>query len=66
MDMDNELLVCTDTSKEELRGVLMEEGLVIRHILSKLRRNEDNNAKNDLELLYIVYALQVWRHYLIG
>jgi hypothetical protein len=65
-DMDKEFLVCTDTSKEGLGGVLMQDGLVITYISRKLRNHEENYATHDLELLSIVYSLRVWRHYLIG
>jgi hypothetical protein len=65
-DMDKEFLVCTDASKEGLGGVLMQEGRVITYISRKLRIHEENYATHDLELLAIVYALRVWRHYLIG
>jgi hypothetical protein len=34
--------------------------------LLTLRRHEENYATHDLELLAIVYALKVWRHYLVG
>jgi hypothetical protein len=64
--MDKELLVCRDTSKEGLGGVLMQDGRVIAYISRKLRRNEENYTTHDLELLEIVYALLFWRHYLIG
>jgi hypothetical protein len=65
-DMDEDFLVCTDTSKEGLGGVLMQDGRVIAYISRKLRKHEENYATHDLELLAIVYALRVWRHYLIG
>jgi hypothetical protein len=65
-DMDVDFLVCTDASKEGLGGVLMQDGRVIAYILRKLRRPEENYAMHDLELLAIVYALKVWRHYLVG
>ena len=65
-NMDTNFLVCTDTSKEGLGRVLMQDGRVITYISRKLRRNEENYATHDLELLAIVYALRVWRHYLIG
>jgi hypothetical protein len=65
-DMDKEFLVCTDASKEGLGGVLMQDGRVITYISRKLRKHEENYATHDLELLAIVYALRVWRHYLIG
>jgi hypothetical protein len=65
-NMDMDFLVCTNTSKEGLGGVLMQDDRVIAYISRKLRRHEENYAMHDLELLSIVYALKVWRHYLIG
>jgi hypothetical protein len=65
-DMDADFLVCTDASKEGLGEVLMQDGRVITYISRKLRRHEENYATHDLELLAIVYALKVWRHYLVG
>jgi hypothetical protein len=44
----------------------MQDGRVIDYNSRKLRRHEENYAMHDLELLSIVYALKVWRHYLIG
>jgi hypothetical protein len=64
--MDTKFLVCTDASKEGLGGVLMQDGRVISYILKKLRRHEENYEMHDLVLLAIVYALKVWRHYLVG
>ena len=63
---DADFLVCTDASREGLGGVLMQDICVITYISRKLRRNEENYATHDLELLEIVYALKVWRHYLAG
>jgi hypothetical protein len=65
-DMDVDFLVSTDTSKEDLGKVLMQDGRVIAYISRKLRRHEENYVTHDLELLAIVYALKVWRHYLVG
>jgi hypothetical protein len=65
-DMDTDFLVCTDASKEGLGGLLMQDDRVIAYISRKLRRHEENYVMHDLELLAIVYALKVWRHYLIG
>jgi hypothetical protein len=65
-DMDANFLVCTGASKECLGGVLMQDGQVIAYISRKLRRHEENYATHDLELLAIVYALKVWRHYFVG
>jgi hypothetical protein len=65
-DMDADFLVCTDSSKEGLDGVLMQDGRVIAYISRKLRRHAENYTMHDLELLAIVYSLKVWRHYLVG
>jgi hypothetical protein len=64
-DMDAGFLVCTNASKEGLGGVLMQYGRVIAYILRKLRRHDENYVMHDLELLAIIYALKVWRHYLV-
>jgi hypothetical protein len=65
-DMDKDFLVCTETSKKGLGKVLMQDGRVITYISRKIRKHEENYTTHDLELLAIVYALRVWRHYLIG
>ena len=65
-EMDVEFLVCTHASKEGLGRVLMQDRRLIAYSLRKLRRHEENYAMNDLELLAIIYALEVWRHYLVG
>ena len=66
LDMDVDFLVCTDASKEGLGGFLMQDGCMIAYISRKLRRHEENYATHNLELLAIIYALKVWRHYLVG
>jgi hypothetical protein len=66
LNIEKEFLVCIDASNEGLGGVLMQDGRVIVYISRKLRRHEENYATHDFELLAIVYALRVWRHYLIG
>jgi hypothetical protein len=65
-NMDLDFLVFTDTSKEGLDGVLMQDGQVIAYISRKLRWHEENYEMHDFELLATVYALRAWRHYLIG
>jgi hypothetical protein len=44
----------------------MQDRQVIAYISRKLRRHEENYVTHYLELLTIVYALKVWRHYLVG
>jgi hypothetical protein len=59
LDMDKELLVRMDTSKQGLGGVLMQEGRVIAYISRKFRKNEENYIAHDLDLEAIVYALRI-------
>jgi hypothetical protein len=47
-DMDKELLVCIDASKEGLGGVLIQEGRLITYISRKLRMHEENYATHDI------------------
>lgn len=65
LDMEQEFLVCTDASKEGLGCVLMQEGRVIAYASRKLRTHEENYATHYLEMAAIVYALKIWRHYLL-
>jgi hypothetical protein len=65
-DPDNEFLVCTNSCKKGLRGVLMQEGRVIFYESRKLNEHEVNYVTHDLELAAIVHALKMWRHYLLG
>jgi hypothetical protein len=56
----------TDACKEGLSGVLTQNGHVIVYESRKLKEHERNYATHDLELAYIVHALNMWRHYLTG
>jgi hypothetical protein len=44
----------------------MQDGCVIAYASRHLRRHEEHYPTHDLELLVIVHALKVWRHYLLG
>jgi hypothetical protein len=59
-------VVCTDTCKEVLGGVLMQNGHVIVYESRNLKDHERNYATHDLEISSIVHALRMWRHYLMG
>jgi hypothetical protein len=47
-------------------GVLMQYGHAIAYASRQLRRHEEHYPTHDLELLVVVHALKVWRHYLLG
>jgi hypothetical protein len=66
VDPEDDFLVCTDACKEGLGGVLMQKGSVICYESRKLNEHEANYVTHDLELVAIVHALKMWRHYLLG
>jgi hypothetical protein len=47
-------------------GVLMQDSCVIAYASRQLRRHEEHYLTQDLELLIVVHALKIWRHYLLG
>ena len=44
----------------------MQDNDVVCYELRNLKDHENNYATHDLELATIVYALKMWRHYLMG
>ena len=44
----------------------MQERKVIAYGSRQLRSHEDNYPTHDLELVAVIYALKIWRHYLVG
>jgi hypothetical protein len=65
-DPNKDFLVCTNVYKEGLRGVRMKKGHIICYGSKKLNEHEINYVTHDLELVAIVHALKMWRHYLLG
>eukprot|EP00253_Pinus_taeda_P013775 PITA_13775 len=65
-DMRKDFTVYTDASAQGLVAVLMQEGWVIAYASRKLKKNEVLYATHDLELVAVMLALKLWRHYLIG
>lgn len=58
--------VYIDVSRIGLGRVLMQEGRVIAYASRQLRKHEVNYPTHDLELVAVVFALKIWRHYLYG
>jgi hypothetical protein len=58
--------VYCDASGTDIGGVLMKDGHVIAYASRQLRRHEEHYPTHDLELLVVVHALKVRRHYLLG
>jgi hypothetical protein len=65
-DPNEDFIVCTNSCKEGLGGVLSQNGYVVCYESRKLKEHERNYATHDLYLGAIVHALKKWRHYLMG
>jgi hypothetical protein len=63
---NEDFIVCTNSCKEGLGGVLSQNGFVISYELGKLKEHEKQYDTHDLEFVAIVHALRKWRHYLMG
>ena len=46
--------------------VLMQDGKVVTYSSRQLKPHEQNYPTHDLELVTVVFALKIWRHYLYG
>jgi hypothetical protein len=65
-DPNESFVVCTDTCKEGLGGVLTKNEHVIGYNSINHKEHERNYATHELELFSIVHTLRMWRHYLMG
>jgi hypothetical protein len=65
-DPNEIFVVCTDACKEGIGGVLTQNGHVIGYESINIKEHKRNYDMRDLELASIVYALRMWRHYLMG
>ena len=61
-----EYVIFSDASLNGLGCVLMQEGKVVSYASRQLKPHERNYPTHDLELAAIVFALNIWRHYLYG
>ncbi|KAA3466021.1 DNA/RNA polymerases superfamily protein [Gossypium australe] len=61
-----EFTVYNDASHVSLRCVLMQEGKVVVYASHQLKTHKANYPMHDLELAAVVFALNIWRHYLYG
>ncbi|WVZ63616.1 hypothetical protein U9M48_013232 [Paspalum notatum var. saurae] len=65
-DVTKSFDVYCDASGNGLGCVLMQEGRVIAYGSRQLRKHEANYPTHDLELVAVIHALKIWRHYLPG
>ena len=59
-------VVYSDASWQGLGCVLMQNDRVIPYASRQLKKHEKNYLTHDLELVAVVFALKIWRHYLYG
>ena len=65
-DIEKPFDVFCDASGTGLGCVFMQEGRVIAYASRQLRKHEVNYPTHDPELVAVVHALKIWRHYLLG
>ena len=58
--------VFCDASGMGLGCVLHQRGKVVAYASRQLRVHEKNYPTHDLELAAVIFALKIWRHYLLG
>ena len=59
------LIIYSDASKNGLDCVLVQNGRVIVYASPQFKDYECNYPTHDLELTVMVFALKIWRHYLM-
>jgi ribonuclease HI len=65
-DVSKDFIVYCDASRQGLGCVLTQGGKVVAYASRQLRKHEENYPTHDLELVAVIYALKIWRHYLMG
>ncbi|GKD46221.1 putative reverse transcriptase domain-containing protein [Tanacetum coccineum] len=63
---NNDFVVYCDASLQGLGAVLMQREKVTTYASQQLKPHEENYTTHDLELGAVVFALEIWRHYLYG
>ncbi|GKV35907.1 hypothetical protein SLEP1_g44109 [Rubroshorea leprosula] len=58
--------IYSDASKKGLGCVLKQKDKIIAYASQQLKPYEENYPTHDLELVAVIFALKIWRHYLYG
>ena len=61
-----DMVIYSDASGQGLGCVLMQHGHVIAYASRQLKHYKRNYPTHDLELAAVIFALKLWRHYLLG
>src|ERR1041385_8177223 len=65
-DTQKDFVIYCDPSHQGLGCVLRQERKVIAYGSHQLRAHEDKYPTHELELAVVMYALKLWRQYLVG
>jgi hypothetical protein len=65
LDMEKSFSIYCDASSQGLECVLMQDGRVVAYASRQLRKHEVNYLTHNVELVDVVHALKIWRHYLM-
>jgi hypothetical protein len=65
-DLQKGFDIYCDACGQGLGCVIMHEGHVIAYMSLQLCKHELNYPTHDLELVAVVHALKIWRHYIMG
>jgi hypothetical protein len=65
LDMEKHFSIYCDASSQGLGCVLMKDGHMVAYASRQLRKHEAYYPTHDLELTTVVYAFNIWRHYLM-
>jgi hypothetical protein len=65
-DLQKGFNIYCDACHQSLGCFLMQEGHAIAYVSRQLRKHELNYPTHDLELVAVVHALKIWRHYIMG
>jgi hypothetical protein len=65
-DMEKPFSVYYDASGQGLGCVLMQDGHVLVYASWQLKKHEAHYPTHNLELVAVVHARKIWRHYLMG
>ena len=60
------MVIYSNASRKGLGCVLMQHGHVIAYASRQLKPHEKNYPTYDMELAAVIFALKIWRHYLLG
>ncbi|KAI5323094.1 hypothetical protein L3X38_032166 [Prunus dulcis] len=63
-DVSGNFVIYSDAFQQGFGCVLMQHGRVIAYASRQLKKHELNYPVHDLELAAVVFALEIWRHYL--